>query len=114
MHPNSMTNMGMSNNNNNNMVESLKSNMMTMLMINNMGGAGRQGTNKDTFSIIYMFIATSVVDFIFKNAPMVINFFMKKYTDKLDNIKRDLSNTTKDITDNKITPTEKKNGTNNF
>lgn len=99
---NQMPNMGMSNNN---MMESLKSNMMTMLMINNMGGAGGKGGstgNKDMFSIIYMFIATSVVDFIFKNAPIVINFFIKKYTDKLENIKRDLSNTTKDITDNKI------------
>jgi len=88
------------------MLESLKSNMMTMLMINNMGGgkggSTGQGTNKDMFSIIYMFIATSVVDFIFKNVPIVINFFMRKYTDKLENIKRDLSNTTKDITDNKI------------
>jgi ATP-dependent 26S proteasome regulatory subunit len=66
------------------------------------GGSTGQGTNKDMFSIIYMFIATSVVDFIFKNVPIVINFFMRKYTDKLENIKRDLSNTTKDITDNKI------------
>ena len=105
---NQMTNMGMSGNNNN-MMESLKSNMMTMLMINNMSGQGngngsssKPAGNKDMFSIIYMFIATSVVDFIFKNAPIVINFFMKKYTDKIDNIKRDLSNTTKDITDNKI------------
>ena len=105
---NQMPNMGMSGNNNN-MMESLKSNMMTMLMINNMSGQGngngsssKPPGNRDMFSIIYMFIATSVVDFIFKNAPIVINFFMKKYTDKIDNIKRDLSNTTKDITDNKI------------
>jgi len=104
---NQMTNMGMSSNNN--MMESLKSNMMTMLMINNMSGQGngngsssKPAGNKDMFSIIYMFIATSVVDFIFKNAPIAINFFMKRYTDKIDNIKRDLSNTTKDITDNKI------------
>ena len=86
---NQMTNMGMSGNNNN-MMESLKSNMMTMLMINNMSGQGngngsssKPAGNKDMFSIIYMFIATSVVDFIFKNAPIVINFFMKKYTDKI-------------------------------
>ena len=89
----------------NNMMDSLKSNMMTMLMINNMnGGRSQQGNGNggDMFSMIYVFVATSVVDFVFKNAPTVINFVMKKYTDKWDNIKKDLSNTTKDITDNKV------------
>jgi len=57
--------------NNNNMMESLKSNMMTMLMINNMNGSKPSGS-KDTFTMVYVFIATSVVDFIFKNAPVVI------------------------------------------
>ena len=90
----------------NNMMDSLKSNMMTMLMINNMnGGRSQQGNGNgggDMFSMIYVFVATSVVDFVFKNAPAVVNFVMKKYTDKWDNIKKDLSNTTKDITDNKV------------
>ena len=89
----------------NNMMDSLKSNMMTMLMINNMnGGRSQQGNGNggDMFSMIYVFVATSVVDFVFKNAPTVVNFVMKKYTDKWDNIKKDLSNTTKDITDNKV------------
>ena len=89
-----------------NIMESLKSSMMTMLMINNMSGNGggqrRNDGNKDMFSMIYVFVATSVVDFIFKNAPVVINFFMKKYNDKIENIKKDLASTTKDITDNKI------------
>ena len=89
----------------NNMMDSIKSNMMTMLMINNMNGNRSQQGNSsggDMFSMIYVFVATSVVDFVFKNAPIVVNFFMKKYTDKLDNIKKDLNNTTKDITDNKV------------
>jgi hypothetical protein len=89
----------------NNMMDSLKSNMMTMLMINNMNGNrshhGKGGAN-DMFSMIYVFVATSVVDFVFKNAPVVVNFFMKKYTDKLENIKKDLSSVTKDLTDNKV------------
>jgi ATP-dependent 26S proteasome regulatory subunit len=88
----------------NNMMDSLKSNMMTMLMLNNMNG-GRSNTNSqgnDMFSMIYVFVATSLVDFVFKNAPTVVNFVMKKYTDKLDNIKKDLSSNTRDLTDNKI------------
>ena len=89
-----------------NMMESLKSNMMTMLMINNMNGGNREhgskGGNHDMFSMMYIFVATSVVDFVFKNAPFVFTFCMKKYTDKLENIKKDLSSITKDLTDNKI------------
>ena len=91
-----------------NMMESLKSNMMTMLMINNMnpnsgGGTNTNGgRNQDMFTMIYVFVATSVVDFVFKNAPFALSFFMKKYTDKLEIIKKDLDSTTKDLTDNKI------------
>ena len=89
----------------NNMMDSLKSNMMTMLMFNNMNG-GRSNTNSqgnhDMFSMIYVFVATSVVDFVFKNAPTVVNFLTKRYSDKLDNFKKDLSSVTKDLTDNKI------------
>ena len=92
---------------NNNMMESLKSNMMTMLMINNMNGNGSKGSGSNGsggsgFAMIYMFIATSVVDFLFKNAPFAVNFFMKKYNDKIENIKKDLSSVTTDITDNKV------------
>ena len=92
---------------NNNMMESLKSNMMTMLMINNMNGNGSKGNGSNGnggsgFTMIYMFIATSVVDFLFKNAPFAVNFFMKKYNDKIENIKKDLSSVTTDITDNKV------------
>ena len=100
-------------NSNGNMMESMKSNMMTMLMINNMnsnggtrgnggGKSGGAGGDQNMFSMIYIFVATSVVDFIFKNAPFVFAFLMKKYTDKIENIKKDLDNTTKDLTDNKI------------
>lgn len=100
-HPNTMASGGSQSGNN--MMESMKSNMMTMLMFNNMNGqGGGQGQEKNMFTMIYVFVATSVVDFVFKNAPFVFNFFIKKYTDKLDTIKRDLASTTKDITDNKV------------
>ena len=100
MNQNHMMNAGISASGNH-MMESLKSNMMTMLMINNMNGSGSKsggasGSGGAGFSMIYMFVATSVVDFLFKNAPFAINFFMKKYHDKLENIKQDLSNATKD------------------
>ena len=89
----------------NNMMDSLKSNMMTMLMLNNMNG-GRSNSNSqgnhDMFSMIYVFVATSVVDFVFKQAPTLVNFLTKRYSDKLDNFKKDLSGVTKDLTDNKI------------
>lgn len=106
MNQNPMMNAGISASGNH-MMESLKSNMMTMLMINNMNGSGSKGggtggSGGAGFSMIYMFVATSVVDFLFKNAPFAINFFMKKYHDKLENIKQDLSNATKDLTDNKV------------
>jgi hypothetical protein len=96
--------MGMGMGQSGNMMESLKSNMMTMLMINNMNPNSNNGNKQggDMFSMLYVFVATSVVDFIFKNAPFVFTFFMKKYTDKIETIKKDLSSTTKDLTDNKI------------
>jgi len=87
-------------------MESLKSNMMTMLMFNNMAGSSNGGSggrsDKNMFTMIYVFVATSVVDFVFKNAPILLNFFMKKYNDKLETIKKDLASTTKDLTDNKV------------
>jgi hypothetical protein len=88
-----------------NMMDALKSNMMTMLMINNMNGKGNtngKGGSKEIFSILYVFIATSVVDFVMKNAPFVMNFFINKYNEKFENIKKELSNVTTDLTDNKV------------
>jgi len=92
----------------NNMMDALKSNMMTMLMLKNMNGGSRSGSNgagggsKDMFSMLYVFVATSVVDAVFKHAPTVFNFFLRTYYDKIDTIKKDLSNVTKDPTDNKV------------
>ena len=104
-HPN-LTNGGAGHHSSSNTIETLKSNMMTMLMFNNMAGSSNGGSggrsDKNMFTMIYVFLATSVVDFIFKNAPLVLNFFMKKYNDKLETIKKDLASTTKDLTDNKI------------
>ena len=42
----------------NNMMESLKSNMMTMLMLNNMNGGSKTSGSGDTFTMVYIFIAT--------------------------------------------------------
>jgi len=97
---------GMGHHSSSSAMESLKSNMMTMLMFNNMAGSSNGGSggrsDKNMFTMIYVFVATSVVDFVFKNAPILLNFFMKKYNDKLETIKKDLASTTKDLTDNKV------------
>ena len=96
--------------NGNYMMESLKSNMMTMMMLQNVnggGGSGRGGSGggsggSNMFTMVYMFLATNLVDFIFKYLPILFVFLQKKYSDKLTNIQQKLSNSTTDITDNKV------------
>jgi hypothetical protein len=91
--------------NSNNMMESMKSNLMTMMMFQNMGtngNGGKKGGSNDMFSMVYVFMATQFVDFVFRNVPIVVNYFHKKYADKLDGIKRELENTTVDTTDKKV------------
>lgn len=95
--------------NSNNMMDSLKSNIMTMMLLKNVngGGGGNAGggksqSNQDMFSMIYVFIATNIVEFLFKQAPILFGFFSKMYMDKFDTMKRELTNSTIDITDKKI------------
>lgn len=57
-------------------MDSLKSNLMTMMMINNMNGGqnnskGNTGNNKDMFSMIYMFFVTNIIEIIFKNLSLI-------------------------------------------
>lgn len=92
--------------NSNNMMDGLKSNLMTMMMINNMNGGSNSGNGKsgkqDMFHMVYVFLATSVIDAVFKNAPIFLNFFYKKYMNKIESIKTDMNNKIVDITDNKV------------
>ena len=85
-------------------MDGLKSTLMTMLMVNSMNqkSAGGGGGSTDMFAMMYVFIVTNLVELLFKNAPFVFQFFMKKYGDKISTIKHDLSVSVTDITDNKV------------
>lgn len=83
-----------------NMMDGLKSNMMTMMLFQNMNHTNP--SEKNSFAIIYTFLVTSIIDIIFRNAPIVFQMLYRRYMYKLDSMKRELANTTMDITDNKV------------
>jgi DNA polymerase III delta prime subunit len=87
------------------MMDSLKSNMMTMLMINNMNGNkgnDAKNGNGNMFHMIYIFIATQAIEIVGKYIPKAINYLIAKYAQKIEVIGSKILDTTKDITDNKI------------
>lgn len=95
--------MGSQMSNPNAMMDTMKSNIMTMMMFQNMGGGSNNGNKKqDMFSMVYVFLITSLVDYVFKYIPVVVNYFQKRYMDKINVIKRELDSKTVDITDNKV------------
>ena len=100
----SQPNMGMMGHggSNNNMMESLKSGMMTMLMVNNMNGSKNHDSKNDMFGIVYIFLATYVVDFIFKYLPSVFSHFSKKYDNYFQMVKQQINEKTLDIKDNVV------------
>jgi hypothetical protein len=69
----------------NGMMEMLKSQLMTMTMISSMNG--QEKTNSQTgnyFNVIYIFLATGVIDFLCKSVfPGVCNIVTKYYQEKL-------------------------------
>ena len=83
-------------------MDGLKSTLMTMLMVNSMNQKSAGGGGADMFAMMYVFIVTNLVELLFKNAPFVFQFVMKKYGDKIGAIKHDLSVSVTDITDNKV------------
>ena len=90
----------------NNLMETMKSNIMTMMMFQNMSNGNSNGNGKgqqqNMFSMIYFFLITNIVDYIFKYIPIIVSMIQKRFLVRLDNIKRELANTTTDITDNKV------------
>jgi len=90
------------------MMESLKSNMMTMMMFQQMNGGGGSGTGgthggrQDLFGMIYMFLATNLIENLFKYLPLLIAFLQRFYMDKFATIQKELANSTVDLTDNKV------------
>jgi len=88
-----------------NMMESLKSNLMTMMMFKTMNGTpgekGDKGGN-DMIMMVYMFVVTQVIDFIMKKIPIVGEYAYKLYLQKFENIKQMSIASVKDIVDNTV------------
>jgi len=81
----------------NNMMDMFRSQLMTMTMFSSMNGNGnRHGTGTGTgtstmtdglYGILYIFLITQFVDFLCKNAPILLAQFMKYYKDKIKSSK---------------------------
>ena len=86
------------------MMDSMKSNIMTMMMFQQMGSGGGKSTNtrQDLFGMIYMFLATNAIDYLFKYLPVFLMFIQKYYMDKFASVQKELANSTMDLTDNKV------------
>lgn len=103
MHPQHASQM-MGNMNPSYMMDSMKSNLMTMMMFQQMGSGGGKSGNprQDLFGMIYMFLATNAIDYLFKYLPFVFGFIQKYYMDKFATVQKELTNSTMDLTDNKV------------
>ena len=82
-------------------MEALKSNMMTMIMFQQMNGRGNS-QKQDLFGMIYMFLATNFIDHLFKYLPLLVTILQRFYHDKFSTMQRELANSTVDHTDNKV------------
>ena len=84
------------------MMDMLKNNMMTMVMMKGMNGDSKNKDGKsDTFGMLYVFVVTQVIDFIMKTVPIIVSFFYDKYNRKFENIQKEIMNIAIDISDNK-------------
>ena len=83
---------------NNNMMDMMKSQLMTMVMMKSMNNNGEKGQStgdNGMFNMVYVFILTGLIDFICKTiAPSAINKFNEYYKNKLHNTKDLLQNMT--------------------
>ena len=80
---------------NNNMIDMIKSQLMTVMMMKSMNGSSSSAPSGDNgmFNMVYVFIITGLIDFICKTvAPSAINHFKEYYKAKLDNTKDLLQN----------------------
>ena len=87
-----------------NMMDSIKNNMMTMFMMRSMNSDGKTDGKQDNnmFGMLYMFLVTQVIDFVMKNIPVAVDFVYKKYTEKVENITKEIMNVVVDTSDNKV------------
>ena len=72
--------------NNNNMMEMMKSQLMTIMMMKSMNGEKGQSGDKGMFNMVYVFIITAMIDFLCnKVAPSVMDHVRAYYKNKLKN-----------------------------
>ena len=63
------------NGNSNNMMEMVKTQMMTMMMINSANGNSSGGGKSGIYDMMYIFIVTGIIDFICKQlGPSIITY----------------------------------------
>jgi ribosomal protein L9 len=79
---------------NNNMMDMMKSQLMTVMMMKSMNNNGEKGSgDNSTMNMFYVFIITGLIDFICKTvAPSAINKLNEYYKNKLKNTKDLLQN----------------------
>jgi DNA polymerase III delta prime subunit len=94
----------MQNQQQNNGMDLIKSQMMTMLMMNNMNAKGASGESSMA-STIYLLIITQFVDLIIKYLPALGNFLYSKYVSHYVNTYKDTINTV--VTENNILKTKR-------
>ena len=51
---------------NNNMMDMMKSQLMTMMMMKSMNSNGEKGQDNSSMNVLYVFILTGLIDFICK------------------------------------------------
>ena len=74
-----------------NIMDLIKSQMMTMLMIKNINNTG-QPTNSGISDTMYMLVITQIIDFIMKYLPIIANIIYTTYvTNNIDKYKNKIN-----------------------
>ena len=73
------------NTNNGNMMEMIKTNLMTMTMMNSMNGNSNKENNNGLFGIIFIFIITGLIDILCKSVIPNLIIICKEYYNEKSN-----------------------------
>jgi len=70
-----------------NMMDMLKAQLMTMTMMSSMNNSGSKSSDGGIFNVIYVFIATGIIDFLCKTAfPAAQTYIIKYYKEQSNNL----------------------------
>lgn len=70
-----------------NMMDMLKAQLMTMTMMSSMNNGGAKSQDNGIFNVIYVFIATGIIDFLCKTAfPAAQTYIIKYYKEQSNNL----------------------------